>query len=41
MLIQDLMWDIFTNTGEVAAYLLYRQCQERYSGYETKGRSGE
>ncbi|MBP2653847.1 MAG: YqzL-like protein [Firmicutes bacterium] len=41
MLIQDLMWDVFTNTGEVTAYLLYRQCQECYSVYETKGRSGK
>ena len=25
MLLRDLMWDVFQNTGDVAAYLLYRK----------------
>jgi hypothetical protein len=26
MLVQDIMWDIFQHTGNIGAYLLYRQC---------------
>ncbi|MBP2645745.1 MAG: YqzL-like protein [Firmicutes bacterium] len=41
MLIQDLMWDVFSNTGDVAAYLLYRKYQKHRSGNEPVVRGGE
>jgi len=26
VLLQDMMWDLFENTGNIAVYLVYRQC---------------
>lgn len=27
MLLKNVMWDIFQNTGQIEAYLMYRTCE--------------
>jgi len=32
------MWDIFSSTGDISAYLLYRQCLDYRAGSAPAGR---
>lgn len=27
-MLRDVMWDIFLSTGDIGAYLIYRQCSD-------------
>ncbi len=38
MLLRDLMWDIFLSTGDIGAYMLYRQCLDYQPGTSRTGR---
>lgn len=35
-MLRDLMWDIFFSTGDIAAYLVYRQCEANPEGLGTE-----
>lgn len=36
MLLKNVMWNIFQDTGCIEAYLYYRSCQEEENGLERK-----
>lgn len=37
-MLRELMWDIFLSTGDVRAYLLYRQCLDNRTDSARTGR---
>ncbi len=36
MLLRNVMWDIFQNTGQIEAYLMYRNCEIDFANNQPK-----
>ncbi|WIW69788.1 MULTISPECIES: YqzL family protein [Anaerosinus] len=36
MLLRNVMWDIFQNTGQIEAYLMYRNCATNFADNQPK-----